>query len=176
MKILLIDNNDSFTYNLAHLIYGCTNVEPEIKIYGKEAFVGLEKYSRIFISPGPGAPEEYPLYERIKDVKTPVTGICLGMQILNVLFGGKVERGEPVHGKVSRVAFNGSDYNIARYHSLYCSKVAECFDTITVFDGIPMIIQHKNMPYTGIQFHPESFMSEGSKELMRYVFYDACSA
>lgn len=171
MKIIISDNNDSFTHNLAHLVFRVSGFEPEVIPWMKLEQSKLPEAGHLFISPGPGCPAEYPLYSFITALHIPVTGICLGMQILNEIHGGQTMRApEPVHGKTDTIIWQNNSYTVARYHSLYCGSVAECFDiTAENTEGLPMIIRHKTKPFTGFQFHPESFLTEKGEEFVRYA-------
>lgn len=171
-KILLIDNYDSFTYNLQHLVQsqfdGEIIVLRDFEIYLED----LEMYKAIIISPGPGRPETTPIVmEILKKVgkKIPVLGVCLGMQCINEFFGGKTIRAsKPMHGKVSKLkSTNGAklfknipqDIEIARYHSLIIEPSKELDITGYSDDGVIMAISHSRYPIFGLQFHPESFLS-----------------
>lgn len=171
MKILISDNYDSFTYNLAHLIHSVAGVEPEIIPCDKLTAGFASGFKHLFISPGPASPADYPMYSFIRETETPVTGICLGMQILNELHGGTTERAAaPVHGMTDVITWRRNKFEVARYHSLRCGTVADCFVTESVSnDGCPMIISHRAKPFTGFQFHPESFMTQQGREFIAYA-------
>jgi len=172
-NILLIDNYDSFTRNLEHLLAGRLSVVPSVLRYDKMPDLDLDTYDLIVISPGPGKPSEYLEYRRLLSCDTPVIGVCLGMQILNELYGGQTERlATCVHGKTDRIVFNGRTMDVARYHSLYASRVAECFEVVSSnADGIPMAIRHKSQPRIGYQFHPESFMTADGGIFIDYALH-----
>jgi len=178
-KILLIDNYDSFTHNLKHYLLlsnASVNVcfpdanQLEEKLAGSDAVV---------ISPGPSHPsnakEVQSIIPKIAPDK-PVLGVCLGMQIINEVFGGSTARAPfPVHGKTSEINILSNSgifqnlpaqINVARYHSLICNAVADEFTITADFEKIPMAIQHRSLPIFGIQFHPESFMSEYGREII----------
>lgn len=173
MKILLLDNYDSFTRNLEHLLAVSLNTRPRIVPYSAIAQEQPEPWNMIVLSPGPGRPEEYPGYERFLDSGTPVLGICLGMQIINVHFGGKVSRlAGCVHGVADRIVWQGGETDVARYHSLYAAKPApELLVTAKNADGVPMILEHPTRPVLGFQFHPESFLTTDGGKFIEY----ACS-
>lgn len=174
--ILLIDNYDSFTYNLLHYL-GELGAEVEVKrndaIKPKEALkTGVEG---IVISPGPCDPDHAGIcLDLIKEAagKKPILGVCLGHQAIAQSFGGKVIRApKPMHGKVSKVIHHSegvfenipSPFNATRYHSLIVERktLPDCFDiTAETEDGIIMGLQHKEYNIHGVQFHPESIASE----------------
>jgi len=170
MKILLIDNFDSFTYNLEHLLVRCGS-DVFVINYSEIRGTDLAHYDAVVISPGPGKPDEYKDYEILKNYDKPVLGICLGMQVINELEGGKTEKlGGGVHGKTERLSWNGKYFDAARYHSLYCSEVSDCYNIeILNENSIPMMIRHKSKRWTGMQFHPESFMTESGAEFIKYA-------
>ncbi|WP_281760498.1 aminodeoxychorismate/anthranilate synthase component II [Pseudodesulfovibrio nedwellii] len=162
MNILLIDNNDSFTRNLEHLLVsavaGC-NVD--IKPYSRLDSLEYSAYDLIIISPGPGEPAEYPGYKRIFNADKPVLGICLGMQIINELHGGATGRlNGCVHGKTDIIKFDGTKRVVARYHSLKVTMVSSKLDILAVNrDDVVMCLGNAEKRLLGYQFHPESFMT-----------------
>lgn len=167
MRIVLIDNNDSFTRNLEHLLVTATSYVPEIISYGEngKALVScsLEQYDLIVISPGPGHPVEYNAYNCVFESRKPVLGICMGMQIINNYYGGTTDRlPDCVHGKTDKIELNGQLKTVARYHSLYLSSIGEGLRVTSTLSGtsVPMIVEHENRPIMGLQFHPESFLTE----------------
>ena len=184
--ILLLDNYDSFTYNIYQLLselrtevevirHDCITVE-EIRQRGYEALV---------ISPGPGVPKEAGISEeaiRQLGPELPVLGICLGHQAIGEVYGGKVVRaGAIVHGKSSplhhdgRGLYEGLPQNIpvARYHSLIVEResLPDCLEVSSELeDGTIMGLRHKEYPVEGIQFHPESILTpEGHKMLANFL-------
>jgi anthranilate synthase/aminodeoxychorismate synthase-like glutamine amidotransferase len=181
--ILLIDNFDSFTYNIAHGLQaaGATVVvrrRDRIDVSGIEA---LEP-DTIVLSPGPGRPEDAGLCLEV--VRTlggtvPIVGICLGLQVIAVALGGIVSRApEPVHGKVSAVTHDGrgffegipSPIGAGRYHSLCVTSVPRDLQVIAyTTDGIVMGLRHRNLAIAGLQFHPDSFLTEHGAAILRNV-------
>ena len=184
MKIVLLDNYDSFTYNLLHYI---GELGAEVAVYRNDKvtvdeLAGL-KPDGIVISPGPGTPEQSGIcLDLIKKLsgKIPLFGVCLGQQAMGEAFGGKVVRAPaPMHGKVSdiyhegRTVFKGLPipFKATRYHSLVVerSSLPECLEitAITADDGLIMGLSHKQHNTHGVQFHPESIASEYGHELIK---------
>lgn len=181
MKIVIIDNYDSFTYNLCHLV---KELGAEVDVFRNDKFVisQLERYEKIILSPGPGIPEEAGLlldvihhYAGIK----PILGVCLGHQAIGEAFGGKLENLDEVfHG----VATEGSQFGndpifsglpkrlvMGRYHSWVVSKQAlpDCLEITAESDeGQIMGIKHKNFNIHGIQFHPESVLTPDGRTII----------
>ena len=182
MKILLIDNYDSFTFNLVQLI-GKNKLKFEI-IRNDEISVNdvkLVKPTKIIISPGPGRPE-YSLLslEVIKEFgkKIPILGVCLGMQAICQTFGAEIINSTQIyHGKTSPIKHNGKgifseipqEFEAMRYHSLIVKRNTlpkEIEVTATTEHGIVMGIKHKKYPMDGIQFHPESILTLAGKQII----------
>ena len=192
MKILIIDNYDSFTYNLYQLVGEIldTGGKPFVLDVARNDGITLSVirkrgYERIIISPGPGDPID-PAYfgvcvEVLKQIGkyTPVLGVCLGMQGMAHYFGGKVVRAQkPMHGKTSMIKHDGrgvflglpQNIEVMRYHSLIADRktlpktltiTATAMDTNEI-----MGLRHNMYPIEGIQFHPESFATEGGKLIL----------
>ena len=174
--ILIIDNYDSFTYNLyqyiAQLGYSVTVLRNDAVTVEEIAAHG---YTAIILSPGPGTPDDAGI---TKDVirrlagQTPIFGVCLGHQSIGEVFGGKVVRApQPVHGKVSEILHTGrglyqgmpSPLAAGRYHSLIVERdtLPECLEiTAETSDGIIMGLRHRELDVEGVQFHPESVLTE----------------
>lgn len=172
MKILLIDNNDSFTYNLYHLISSITNSFITVQCYDNLNAEDISGYDAYVISPGPGHPFEYGMYKDILTSGRPVFGVCLGMQIMNIFFGGEVVRLEGCRHGVTVCAerSNGERFEAAVYNSLYCSYVPDVFQIYASCGDVPMWIKHKEQPLAGVQFHPESFLTESGAEVLADAF------
>jgi len=167
MNILLIDNNDSFTNNLEHLlarkISGARiSVRPCAEVLGKGSAFDFKSYALIIISPGPGCPADYPGYAAVFESGLPVLGICLGMQIMNEYFGGRTARLDGCfHGRTEKISFAGKKLDVARYHSLYCAELGQGLELLSFNSAhVPMAVGHPNLPLLGYQFHPESFLTE----------------
>lgn len=185
--ILIIDNYDSFTYNLVHIVAGVTDkylvIRNDSMIVEEIAKLNPDK---ILISPGPGRPEDAGVTEQvIKELgsKIPILGVCLGHQAIGQVFGAKVVHAPSLmHGKTSNVFHDGktvfkdiSDGFIAtRYHSLALQPDtihdAELEVTAKTEDGVIMGIRHRKFPIEGIQFHPESILTiEGPKIVQNWL-------
>jgi anthranilate synthase component 2 len=180
--LLLIDNYDSFTYNLVHFL-GELGAECEVvrndKITSEEA---LEKKPKaIVLSPGPCTPNEAGICLDLiaKAGSTiPLLGVCLGHQSIGQIYGGKVIRApEPMHGKLSTIRHNAKgvfrglphEFQVTRYHSLIVERksLPDCLEiTAETKDGIIMGLHHKSHPVQGVQFHPESIASEQGHALL----------
>jgi anthranilate synthase/aminodeoxychorismate synthase-like glutamine amidotransferase len=181
-KILLIDNYDSFTYNLvqAFLVLGAL-----VEVYRNDAITIEEalalKPSHLVISPGPGTPRDAGVSMRMIDAfagRTPIFGVCLGHQSLVEVFGGKVVRAARLmHGKVSPITHDGKgvyagmprEFEAGRYHSLIAApdsipSVLEV--TARTAEGEIMGVRHKTLPIEGVQFHPESVLTPDGPILM----------
>ena len=181
--ILVIDNYDSFTYNLVQYL-GELGVEQQV--YRNDALTIEEmrrlKPDRILISPGPGVPSDAGLtIEAIRAFagKIPILGVCLGNQAIGEAFGGRVVRAPYLmHGKTSEIChdsatiFRGLPYRFkaTRYHSLIVQKEGlpdELEVSATTPDGLIMGLRHRKFPVEGVQFHPESVMTEHGKKLLK---------
>jgi anthranilate synthase/aminodeoxychorismate synthase-like glutamine amidotransferase len=181
--ILVIDNYDSFTYNLVQYI-GELGAEP--KVYRNDAITIEQirdlKPERIVISPGPGVPKDAGItLDVIREFtgKIPILGVCLGSQAIGEAFGGRVVRAPYLmHGKTSEIChdsatiFRGLPYRFkaTRYHSLMVEKedLPDALEvSATTTDGLIMGLRHKKYPVEGVQFHPESVMTEHGKKLLR---------
>lgn len=162
MNILLLDNNDSFTRNLEHLLVSAI-AEASVRVVPYVSLPDLDLASPdlIVISPGPGNPGEYPGYGRVFESGKPVLGICLGMQIMNEYFGGSTGRLDGcVHGKTDTLVWHGREQCVARYHSLYVTAVGTGLEVLaTNGAGVTMALGNRKSRVLGYQFHPESFLT-----------------
>lgn len=171
VKTLLIDNNDSFTYNLEHVLVAVTGTAPNVVPYNALTRYDLSEFHLIVISPGPGRPSDYPDYRYVLNQTVPVLGICLGMQIINDFFGGETSPlPDCVHGRSDTVVCGGREIAVGRYHSLYVRKVGTDLN-VTCHNraGIPMVLRHNSRPLLGYQFHPESFLTSAGEFLIEYA-------
>tara|TARA_Y100000590_G_scaffold303311_1_gene341986 strand:+ start:1094 stop:1660 length:567 start_codon:yes stop_codon:yes gene_type:complete len=185
MKIILIDNYDSFTFNLYHYLSNYSEVEVFRNDKINSYQILKKKYKKIVISPGPGNPNQAgnclkivkKLYKKI-----PILGVCLGHQIIGQIFGSKIIQAKNlVHGKTSKIISNKKGilknlprtFEATRYHSLIVDKKTLSKDLIITAetkDGIIMGIQHKNYNVHGVQFHPESIKTRyGLKILKNFI-------
>jgi anthranilate synthase component II len=182
MRVLVIDNYDSFTYNLVQYL-GELGAEVVVRrndeVTPEEA---LELHpDRIVVSPGPCTPDEagvsVELIEKTAG-EIPLLGVCLGHQSIGQAFGAKVVRGEPVHGKTARISHDGEgvykgiaqDFQATRYHSLVIepeSLPASLVVTSRTEDGVIMGVRHRDHKIEGVQFHPESVLTGSGKELLK---------
>jgi len=181
--VLVIDNYDSFTYNLVQY-FGELGADPVVKRNDVITPAEIEKIrpQRIVISPGPGSPADAGIsMEVIRQMgkTTPILGVCLGHQCLAEVYGGKVVRADRLmHGKTSPIRHEGkgvfaglpNPFEATRYHSLIVEKssVPACLQvTADTAEGEIMGLQHREFPVHGVQFHPESILSREGKELLR---------
>ncbi len=183
IKTLLIDNHDSFTYNLAHLLAEINGVEPLVIPNDKFGWDEISNWSfdNIVISPGPGHPGNLHDFhisaKAIAQSQKPLLGICLGYQGLALAYGAKVTYGaKPVHGFASTIQHTGTDifegidsgFSVGRYHSLVVSRPLpeELRELAATEEGELMAIAHREKLQWGVQFHPESILSEKGRELI----------
>ena len=181
--LLLLDNYDSFTYNVYQLLSEL-GAEVEVIRHDKTTVEEVRRrgYEGIVISPGPGVPKDAGISEDvIRELggEVPILGICLGHQAIGEVFGGKVVRaGKIIHGKVSPLHHNGKglyaglpqDIEVGRYHSLIIDRATlpNCLEvTSELHDGTIMGVRHKEMDIEGIQFHPESILTPTGKTMMQ---------
>ena len=168
--VVVVDHRDSYTWNLVHLIAGVTGVLPAVVQWDEP--VDLARFSHIVLSPGPGHPAEY---RWDFDQRRPVLGVCLGMQALVAAFGGDVGRIAPAHGTVASVTHDGrglfagvpAPLAAVRYHSLAALRLPDALEaTAWADDGTVMGVRHRRLPLEGVQFHPESVLSEHGARLV----------
>jgi anthranilate synthase component II len=181
--ILLLDNYDSFTYNLAQYLgeLGC-----QVEVHRNDRIsveqIAQRKPERIVISPGPCTPQEAGIsVEMIQKLagKIPILGVCLGHQAIGAAFGGKIIRAPKLfHGKTSQIRHDGSGvfrglpnpFTATRYHSLIVERKSLPADlqvTAETDDDIIMGLQHRQYPLMGVQFHPESVLTDSGKQLLK---------
>ncbi len=183
VRLLLVDNFDSFVYNLAQA-FGAEGVEP-IVVRNDASLEELEilKPDAVVISPGPGSPLEAGVsVDAVKSFgrRVPVLGVCLGHQCIGAAFGGTIERAPvgPVHGKTSSIehdsagVFTGlpDPFVATRYHSLSIAEKGwpqELSITARSDDGVVMGVKHESLPIEGVQFHPESILTTDGPQLLK---------
>ena len=181
MKVLIIDNYDSFTFNLVHLLECFTD---DYEVWRNDAieFERVSEFDKILLSPGPGLPEEagqMPEFIRRFAQSKPILGVCLGFQALGVYFGADLYNLESVqHGVQTPVRIIdqsclykglGQSIEVGRYHSwaLNLKESNNLIPTAVDENGILMSFRHENLPISGIQFHPESIMTPAGKEIIK---------
>ena len=178
--ILVVDNFDSFTYNLVDYL---SQLDFEVEVRRNNEPLELlcnEKYDGIVLSPGPGTPENAGHLMKVVEYyhdKKPVLGICLGHQAIAQYFGAKIVKApQPMHGKISEISHNQEalfdgirdSFNVTRYHSLLSESLPSCL-TATAKSSINeiMAVAHMTLPIHGLQFHPEAVLSENGLQLLK---------
>lgn len=185
--IIVIDNKDSFTYNLVDYVKNISKLPVKV-IDVEEVIINelqLLKPTAIIISPGPGEPGDYPILRHVVNAfeKTmPILGVCLGFQLIVEYYGGKIiKSAKPVHGHVTTLTHVGSgifegvnqDFKVMRYHSLIAQKEKLPSNLkVTAYNDeeIIMAVEHQDLPIFGVQYHPESILSQhGHKQLQLFL-------
>ena len=180
-RVFLLDNYDSFTWNLVHLLY---RLGTDVTVARNDAVSGDDveaaRPDAIVIGPGPSRPEHagisVELVRRL-GATVPILGVCLGHQAIGVAYGASVVRVPPVHGKRSEICHDGagpmaglaSPFSAARYHSLAISRESLPHDlAVTAWapDGTVMGVAHRSHPVVGVQFHPESILTDDGERLV----------
>jgi anthranilate synthase/aminodeoxychorismate synthase-like glutamine amidotransferase len=181
MRVLVLDNYDSFTYNLVQYL---GELEAEVEVVRNDRAsvdeLMIRGYDRLIVSPGPCTPNEAGIsleaVRRFPLAGIRTLGVCLGHQALVQAFGGRVTVGEPVHGKTASVKHDGrtifrglkQPLDVGRYHSLVVDPdLPESFELSARADAIVMAVRHRELPAEGVQFHPESVLTEQGHELLR---------
>ncbi|MBX7059203.1 MAG: aminodeoxychorismate/anthranilate synthase component II [Leptospirales bacterium] len=203
MKVLIIDNYDSFTYNLyqyaGELLEDRLQTRFQLDVFRNDA-ISLQQieaagYNRLILSPGPGEPSDPAYFGICADIlrgpaqQIPLLGVCLGMQGMAFAYGGRVVRAHvPMHGKTSAIRHDGrgvfeglpTPLTVMRYHSLIVEQATlpECFEVSATAEseGGPaelMGIRHRSFPIEGIQFHPESFATEAGMQMVANFLFQA---
>jgi anthranilate synthase/aminodeoxychorismate synthase-like glutamine amidotransferase len=181
VRVLMVDNYDSFTYNLVQYL-GELGCELEVVRNDRATVDDLvgRGFDRVVVSPGPCTPAEagisVEVMRRFPEAGVPALGVCLGHQSLAQAFGGEVVRHEPVHGKTTtaehdgRTIFTGieSPLVVGRYHSLVVREdnLPDCFEVSARGGGVLMAMRHRELPAEGVQFHPESVLTDAGKQLL----------
>jgi anthranilate synthase/aminodeoxychorismate synthase-like glutamine amidotransferase len=180
VRALVIDNYDSFTYNLVQYL-GELGADVEV-VRNDQATVDellATEPDRVIVSPGPCTPNEagisLDVMRRFPQAGIPTLGVCLGHQALAQAFGGEVIRHQPVHGKTGTIEHDGrtiyaglrSPLTVGRYHSLVVAEnVPACLEVSAHGDGVVMGIRHRELPAEGVQFHPESVLTDDGMALL----------
>ena len=191
MRVTLIDNYDSFTFNLVHYL---GELGADVKVWRNDEIsvdeALAEEPDALVLSPGPCTPDQAGIcldLVRAASATTPILGVCLGHQAIGQVFGGEVVRAPlPMHGKISRVSHNAQGlfrgvngpFHATRYHSLVIERAGapdELEITAQTDDGLIMAISHRALPVHGVQFHPESIASEHGRTILKN-FLDLASA
>jgi anthranilate synthase/aminodeoxychorismate synthase-like glutamine amidotransferase len=180
MRVVVIDNYDSFTYNLVQYL---GELGAEVRTVRNDAasvdeLLG-EGYERCVISPGPCTPNEAGISleaaRRLPEAGVPTLGVCLGHQSMAQAFGGSVILHAPVHGKATMIEHDGrtifaglsSPLTVGRYHSLVVEEdLPDCLETTARGGGVLMALRHRKLPAEGVQFHPESVLTDEGKHLL----------
>jgi anthranilate synthase/aminodeoxychorismate synthase-like glutamine amidotransferase len=180
LRILLIDNYDSFTYNLVQYL---GELGADIEVVRNDAASASELVERTpdraIVSPGPCTPKEAGVsvdsIRGLAEAGVPVLGVCLGHQALAQAFGGRIVRGEPIHGKTApiehdgRTIFDGLESPLVagRYHSLVVDPdLPDCLERSASYGDTVMGVRHRELPAEGVQFHPESVLTPDGKQLL----------
>ncbi|HVS29608.1 MAG TPA: aminodeoxychorismate/anthranilate synthase component II, partial [Solirubrobacteraceae bacterium] len=180
MRVLVVDNYDSFAYNLVQYL---GELGAELEVVRNDAASAddllLRGYDRVVISPGPCTPDDagisLEVAKRFPAGGIPLLGVCLGHQALAQAFGGRVVRHEPVHGKTTEIEHAGerlfeglpNPLTVGRYHSLVVAEpLPDVLDRTASADGVVMAVRHRELPAFGVQFHPESVLTDGGRRLL----------
>jgi anthranilate synthase/aminodeoxychorismate synthase-like glutamine amidotransferase len=180
VRVLVLDNYDSFAYNLVQYLgeLGC-----EVSVVRNDRASVTELldggYERCVVSPGPCTPEKAGItletVRRMPEAGVPTLGVCLGHQALAQAFGGKVKLHPPVHGKATTIEHDGrtifaglsSPLTVGRYHSLVVEEqLPDCLEASAHGGGVLMALRHRELPAEGVQFHPESVLTEEGRKLL----------
>jgi anthranilate synthase/aminodeoxychorismate synthase-like glutamine amidotransferase len=180
-RVLVLDNYDSFTYNLVQYL---GELGAELEVVRNDAATVDEllerRPDRVVVSPGPCTPNEagisLDVVKRFPEAGVRTLGVCLGHQSMAQAFGGHVVQGEPVHGKTCVIEHDGktlfaglpNPLTVGRYHSLIVEhELPDAFETSAEGGGVVMAIRHRELPAEGVQFHPESVLTEHGKAMLR---------
>ena len=173
MRVLLVDNYDSFTYNLAHYL---AELGADVDVRRPEQLDSDYEPTHLVLSPGPGRPSEQ-LVGLVRDSRVPTLGVCLGHQAVIKAFGGEIGSAQRLlHGKTSRVEHDGrgvfrglpQGLEVGRYHSLAATAVPpELEISARSDDGEVMAVRHPELPIDGVQFHPESVLTPAGPQLAK---------
>jgi len=180
-RVLVVDHYDSYTWNLVHLVASVTGALPDVVEHDQVDPDIVHGYSHVVLSPGPGHPDDERFFSVgraiLHSATIPVLGVCLGMQALVTAYGGRVERVHPAHGEIAVVRHDGEGlfagvpdaFRAVRYHSLAAVELPGMLRRTAVdeLSGVAMAVAHSERPLLGVQFHPESILSEHGADLVR---------
>ena len=185
LRVVVVDHHDSYTWNLVHLVAAVTGDLPDVVQHDEVDADTLlrQAYTHVVLSPGPGHPDHDADFaagrELLERAEVPVLGVCLGMQGLVSVYGGHVGQVEPAHGDVAVVEHDGtgvftgvpSPFPAVRYHSLAALRVPDVLvETAwsgTGDDRVVMGVAHRDLPLWGVQFHPESILTQHGEQMVR---------
>jgi anthranilate synthase component 2 len=179
--VCVVDHHDSYTWNLVHLVAAVTGSLPTVVQHDETTAEFVLGFDHIVLSPGPGHPADPRDFSVgnavLRDGDRPVLGVCLGMQGLVTAYGGTVARGLPAHGEVDEIQHDGlgvfaglpQRFKAVRYHSLEALLIPDCLEvSATTGDrDVVMGVRHRSKPLEGVQFHPESILSEYGEAMIR---------
>ncbi len=175
----MVDHHDSYTWNLVHLVAAVTGELPTVVQHDEVSAEAVLAHTHVVLSPGPGTPDDVHDFavgrEVLRVASRPVLGVCLGMQGLVASYGGRVGRVRPAHGEVARISHDGrgvftglpATFAAVRYHSLAAVDLPPALEaTAWAEDGTVMGVRHRELALEGVQFHPESVLSEHGEALV----------
>ena len=177
--VVVVDHYDSYTWNLVHLIASVTGLLPRVVQHDQVAAADVLTHEFVVLSPGPGhpaVPADFSVGREVLLAGTrPVLGVCLGMQGLVTAYGGTVGRGVPAHGAVANIRHDAAgvfrdlpqDFAAVRYHSLQATTLPDSLmASAHSADGVVQGVRHRSLPLEGVQFHPESILSEYGAQMI----------
>jgi anthranilate synthase/aminodeoxychorismate synthase-like glutamine amidotransferase len=178
LDVVVVDHHDSYTWNLVHLVASVTGRLPTVVQHDEVSASDVLGFTHVVLSPGPGHPGDPADFavggEVLRRASRPVLGVCLGLQGLVTTYGGEVGRVEPAHGEVASIEHDGrgvfaglpSPMTAVRYHSLAAVAVPSALEVTATAGGVVMGVRHRTLPLEGVQFHPESILSEHGDRLV----------
>lgn len=181
-RVVVVDHHDSYTWNLVHLVAAVTGALPAVVEHDEVSVRELAGFSHVVLSPGPGSPHDPRDFAVgrwvLLELDVPVLGVCLGMQGMVSVYGGRVDRIAPAHGEVARVTHDGSGvfagvpspFSAVRYHSLAAVTIPDALAPNawcdTAAGPVVMGVRHRERPQWGVQFHPESILTEHGRTML----------
>ncbi len=186
--VVVVDHHDSYTWNLVHLVAAVTGSLPVVVQHDEVSVDEVLAHEYVVLSPGPGHPDDSRDFSVGREVllagTRPVLGVCLGLQGLVTAYGGRVDRIAPAHGEIAAIDHDGrglfaglpQGFRVVRYHSLAALELPDCLEVSATCagpvtldgSGAPtvMAVRHRTLPLVGVQFHPESILSEHGAALV----------